>query len=477
MESPFLSHYIFYKLNLLLKIINKFNSIVFKKYKLNITNAITISKLALNIYLKHHNNKTIPSITQPEVYKFINNSYFGGVTEVYKPFGKNLLYLDVNSLYPAASLNTMPGLEMNYIEDLSGNGLNLEELYGFFYAEVETNNAYLGLLPLKGKKGIIYPNGKFKGVWSSIELQYAKSRGYKIKILYGYNFNKVENTFYNFVSHLYSEKQKEDKSLKTVIKSILNNLIGRFRLKIERHITEFMNQKTKNEILKTNEVFHDKLISDNLFLVTYNPNISEEITMQHGLDSIHTRSDSPKHSLKNKNMHIFEDVSIATAAMVTAYARVFMHKAKNSILDQGDKIYYSDTDSLVIENKPHSLNIGKKLGEFKLEHYIKEAHFISNKLYGFINTNDEKYIVAKGVRENAISYDQLKLLYDKNNRIKTHRDEIIKNYNKGTIAYIERNVSLTTNSYTKREKLYEKKSINEKQQEIWIDTKPLNITN
>ena len=49
-----------------------------------------------------------------------------------------------------------------------------------------------------------------------------------------------------------------------------------------------------------------------------------------------------------KHLDIFKDVSIATEAMVTSYARIHINKIKLDILDKGGNIYYSDTDSIVL---------------------------------------------------------------------------------------------------------------------------------
>ena len=43
------------------------------------------------------------------------------MTEVYKPYGKNLLLYDVNSLYPFAALNPMPGINCSFIENIGNN--------------------------------------------------------------------------------------------------------------------------------------------------------------------------------------------------------------------------------------------------------------------------------------------------------------------------------------------------------------------
>jgi hypothetical protein len=94
------------------------------------------------------------------MYTDIKQGYYGGITEVYKPFGKNLYYYDVNSLYPFAALNDMPGLSCRKL--LLSHNDNIQDLFGFFYCIVDATQVkceYLGLLPLKSD-GLIFPLGK-----------------------------------------------------------------------------------------------------------------------------------------------------------------------------------------------------------------------------------------------------------------------------------------------------------------------------
>jgi hypothetical protein len=77
------------------------------------------------------------------MYDDLKQAYYGGVTEVYKPYGKNLYYYDVNSLYPFAALNPMCSNKYSYLESLNGKGLILDNLFGFFYCEIEAPNNYL----------------------------------------------------------------------------------------------------------------------------------------------------------------------------------------------------------------------------------------------------------------------------------------------------------------------------------------------
>jgi len=193
----------------ILEILDIFQTNLFLDHYLEMTEALTISSIAKTKFLKYYlKDSKIPLINSNKLYNFIYAGYYGGITEVYKPYGINLKYYDVNSLYPYNALKPMPGSECYFIESFTGQALDLDILFGIFKAEVITNNLYLGLLPIKIKLGLILPNGSYEGTWTSVELQYAKKQGYNIKVLKGYQFNKVENVFYNYVNELSLQKDK-----------------------------------------------------------------------------------------------------------------------------------------------------------------------------------------------------------------------------------------------------------------------------
>jgi hypothetical protein len=111
----------------------------------------------------HYKKRVIPLLNQKDIYNDIKKAYYGGKTEIYKPYGKNLYYYDVNSLYPFVALNDMPGPDCKYIEFYSKNQYKLAELFGFYYCTVECNStqSYLGLLPYRdSRRGLTFPTGK-----------------------------------------------------------------------------------------------------------------------------------------------------------------------------------------------------------------------------------------------------------------------------------------------------------------------------
>lgn len=145
-------------------VMNTFKLGVYNKYYTHITRSLTISGLAMNIFLEKFYDNNIPLINKKSVYNDIKMSYFGGITEVYKPCGENLYYYDVNSLYPFAALNTMPGLKSIYIDNINVNMSKYHNtMFGFYYCKITAKNGYLGLLPYRTDDVILMPNGNFEG--------------------------------------------------------------------------------------------------------------------------------------------------------------------------------------------------------------------------------------------------------------------------------------------------------------------------
>ena len=67
----------------------------------------TLPSLAFAIYRSNFlKNNKIPVILS-KLHYLIKESYFGGITEVYKPYGEDVRSYDVNSLYPFA-IKTFP---------------------------------------------------------------------------------------------------------------------------------------------------------------------------------------------------------------------------------------------------------------------------------------------------------------------------------------------------------------------------------
>lgn len=134
----------------LFNVMERFISKVYIDHHIHATKSLTISSLSMDIYLRRFYNGNIPLIKQKSVYNDIKSSYYGGITEVYKPFGKDLYYYDVNSLYPYSALNSMPGLSCVYTDNINKYFSEVgKELFGFYYCIIKASDSYIGLLPYR----------------------------------------------------------------------------------------------------------------------------------------------------------------------------------------------------------------------------------------------------------------------------------------------------------------------------------------
>lgn len=444
----------------LLEIKDHLNRYMFIEYNLQITECKTISRLALNIFLKRYlGQNLLPEIKNVSVFSFIKLANYGGEVEVYRPLLVNLFYYDVNTLYPFASKKPMAG-HIFYIE--SNEPIELREL-GFYFCKIKSQDNYLGLLPVH-KKGLIKAT-RF-GYYLSEELKFAKEKaGYLIEVYKGYTF-KVYNVFDKYVDDLYEKKANSIGSSKLLNKLILNSLLLRFGLSIKLN-TEMLSRDQYAEILATKPVNSAIAISDKDWLVSNNRETSLKITSEHGLDYIKIF----KKSYVIENNHSFDDVAISISAAVTANARIYMSKIKLEILEKAGEINYSDTDSIVTNTELSSNLVGKELGK-KVEYLIKKAYFISSKTYCLVLkdefvTDENKGVIikSKGV------FDNLKLNFQKylnHVDVKALKTDTITNYSEGNENIGTKEVTLKYDAYTKRRRILNQKARR-------INTKPIQI--
>jgi len=133
-------------------------------FKIDICTILSTSTLSLKIYRTKFLKTWIPILTGMED-GFIRNAYFGGATDIYKAYGTNLHYYDVNSLYPHAMLKPMPHKISYFIKDMSN--INLNDFFGFCEAKITTpDNLVRPLLPFRTESRTILPIGN----WTSVTI-------------------------------------------------------------------------------------------------------------------------------------------------------------------------------------------------------------------------------------------------------------------------------------------------------------------
>lgn len=472
--------YLIKDLGSLLLILEKFRVFIAQEFSMDIRKNLTISRLGFNIFNHQYQGfKNIPQITNNRLYSFIRDGLYGGVNSVYIPYGENLYYYDVNSLYPAMAYNNDFGgnliefiyhyqsffenykSNINNFKDKTLEDLDLDNLFGFFKAEVITpHHLKFGLLPVRDyKRGLIFPLGKFSGTWFSEELKFAKKHGYLINIKEGYTFNKISSPFKSYVKDLYNLKVNNVGGRNFVYKSLLNNLIGRFGIDIQKAITKVVNKKQFDFLISTCQIVSImEIFNDNLFIVKFIPKPVPEICAINNLDF-----GKVIREFKNYHRDYYKDASVMITAMVNSYARIWLNNFKLELINKGYNIYYCDTDSLVID-KPLFNCQNNNMGEFRLIAKIKKGYFISNKLYFMIDENNNIITANKGVNFKLSEKDFINLLNNKS--VETLNKVTVKNIYNGDVRILYKNIKLNFNGFNKRIKIYDDKG-------NWINTKPI----
>lgn len=268
----------------------------------------------------------------------IRTSYFGGRTEIFKPFYNNdkkpLNCYDVNSLYPSVMLDNEYPVRFKYY-----TGKYLKDACGFYDVTVTCPNIYYPLLGYKHVKThkLIFPTGTFRGVYSIPELNKAIKLGYKIdKIHEGFIFEGKTGLFNDYVNQLYNKRLYSEKgSIDNVLsKLFMNSLYGKFGM----------------NLTKENIVFDDG---------------SEELTPYIQYKNI---------KLAKKDVELESFNNVAIASYVTSYARLQLYKW----IEKAKNVYYCDTDSIFTPNEVES---SSKIGDVKLEYQTNYACFLLPKTY------------------------------------------------------------------------------------------------
>lgn len=194
------------------QVILKFRILVYDKFKIDILNYPTIPSLSFAIFRMHYLKENTIPLTKNKVFEFIKESFTGGRTDVYKPYGKNIHVYDVNSLYPKSmETNKYP---IGKIIQFDGDPTILSDKYWIGDTEVKTSkDLYIPPLQLhhnilnkSGGLRTLSPNGSFKMKLNSVEY-YSYLNEYNFNILNGYLFN-MDYIFTDFVNDLFDMRKK-----------------------------------------------------------------------------------------------------------------------------------------------------------------------------------------------------------------------------------------------------------------------------
>lgn len=289
---------------------------------------------------------------------FCRNAYLGGRVEIFRPFCKTgpLYEYDVNSLYPYVMReNWFPVGNGFFTYEYQPKALGIYQAEAFAPETID-----IPCLGIVRENKFIFPVGHFEGHWTTTEIEYAKTQGYKFKIKKGYVFPEKRQLFKSFIDDLYNIRLTSPKNSvsEIIAKLLMNSSYGRFGMDLEKENISFsMNEGSKEYQLL-------KIGSKNVQLY--------------------------KEPVRLKT---FSHVGVA--AFVTSYARLHMHRLFGSL---GKDLFYTDTDSIFTTRV---LEHGKSLGALKLESEFENAVFLLPKTY-YAKGSTKNKIAMKGFDKKKI---------------------------------------------------------------------------
>ena len=352
----------------------------------------TIGSCAMDLYRRKYLKENIHHEYKKEfrdgttIKEILELAYHGGRTEMFKrgqEHDKVFNYYDFNSLYPSVMLNKYPKPSSAILTENKKGHLNINSILqfeGVSDCEVLCPYMYFPILSTYYKKKLVFPIGRFRHVFTHIELRKAIENGYKIlKIYKTIAYTQTIEPFKEWVTELYAIRKRykkvENKVYSDLVKLTLNNLYGKF---FQSHVSDM-------------EVIHledrdDKNLKQNGFTFDYNLGFGYKET--------------PKESNQKFITPIF-------AVYTTAYARLKIWEK----LVELDGVY-CDTDSCLTEK---IIPTSYELGEMKYEQSCVGLNVFKGKHYSFI---DEK------TGENVEKIKGLHMSKNKNTRLEQFEKSI-----------------------------------------------------
>ena len=218
------------------QILFSFRNCIFNKYQLGVEdfiNFMALPSLSFGVYRSSFmpENCEIRQ-TSGVIGRDIRKAYMGGLVEIFKPYGKDLVGLDLNNMYPNAMLKDMPTGQPTFIVNPV-----LEETFGFFKAEIfcpdsikyptlpvmKSRPKIRGYMPNKHVNRVRFFGGVKRRFKAGLETKaFARSRSYQ--------FERNTGVFKEFVIHFYEQKMNAKGVDRLIAKLIWNSLYGRFGL-------------------------------------------------------------------------------------------------------------------------------------------------------------------------------------------------------------------------------------------------------
>ena len=317
---------------------------------------MTLPATAFRIWQEHFFGEKVFQVPD-EVWEAAKHAYHGGRTE---PFAagsfKEVSAIDASSMFPWAMTQEPFPIAWGPFE--RSDAIHSTGLY-----DVTVDSALdLPVLPVRTDRGTIYPNGRWRSWYVGHELLRFKECGGHVKVHDGYVWSFHCRPFDSYVAAMFKLKQTTRGPMRHVYKLILNSLYGKF--------------------------------GQSGFRVEVKP-IEELHKMKHPPIDFHVWNGLAFWSVEGKPPPWGNNI---WAALVTARARVRLHRELVKVRESGRQLLYCDTDSVIFAGR--SMRYPAKAarpGDFETRGRFRSALIVGKKEYGLEKSPGVWEIHVKGV--------------------------------------------------------------------------------
>lgn len=300
---------------------------------------------------------------------YVRQATFAGRNEIFRRYGENVKLYDIRGNYVSCYDFPVPIGKLQWITPNIREGTLAE-------AQVTVpDHMFIGPLPIRYGKRLIFPVGKLQGWWDMVELRFAAELGCEVELLRQLKADEepIMQDFGEKVCTLRDEAEYEhfNPDLGRIFKNLGLRLVG----KLGQH-------RTRTEIISTISI-------DNL--CGWSPIDEGEL--------YHERT-------TRMNGSRMPYVKPAINMRIRAEAR----KRHLEYLLEAEKygeLHYCDTDSVYTTA---DMPVGKEHGCLQLKDVAPRAYFIKNKVYGYTDRMGKVRQRTAGFRDYAMSEAELQAL-------------------------------------------------------------------
>jgi len=315
----------------------------------------TLASTAYHLWEEHYWGSPIRQASE-EVIERGRAAYFGGRTEAFAAGDfRNISVIDASSMFPwAMTAGPMPAYwgSVRHSKAIEPTGC---------YRVRVTSDLPIPALPIRTRTGIHFPNGTWIGWNVGEELLHAIACGVRVRVLDGLSFGEHCRPFDRYVADLFRLKNSARGPARLLYKLLLNACYGKF------------SQRGARIQVTPLEQFERSGAS------TFGARVWNGLVIR--------RIEAPAPPWGNQ----------IWAAIITARARVRLHREMLSLQESGARLYYCDTDSIMYRGGSRSYpEKAKEPGAFESRGFYQTLMIRGKKEYGLARDGQWEFH-AKGV--------------------------------------------------------------------------------